>query len=253
MSNSSDLSEALQSDDVEDEEEEQEPEKETVQVIRTWLEDVSGDPDNRNDCSMPVDTHPLGQGGTTLMRMETTNVPMAENTAWYEYPKDNVLPTPDFTDDSGMSMGEYLQLDPALLRGRGTEPSFDLPATCFFDQEPTSPNRQNPSHLAHGMMAENHLFSDGAGCFPPTHTPSLEGSNKVPDCNDWVMGNDASLPGSTSSYPSPTQHNGLPPRPKSAKFRVSITLTCDQAQLALALTQITDFGTGLSISVEKCD
>lgn len=233
---------------MEEEEEEREPEKQNAKVIRTWLEDVSGDTDTQNDGSMT--THASGPGGTALMRMEGINVSMTDNTAWYDYAKESVLPTPDMNEDTGISMDEYLQLDLALLRGRTTEPPFNLPAGCFFEQEQPSPNKRNSPHIPHGLSTENQPLSDTAGCFQPTHATSLAGSNKVAECNDWVVGNNASVSKSTPSFPSPVPHDGTP---KSTKFRVSITLTCDEAQLASALTQLSGFGTGLSISVEKYD
>lgn len=252
ISNSSDNSESMRSDDVEEEEEEREPVKENVKVIRTWLEDVSSDMDIQNDGGLNMRL--TGPGDTTPERMEGINVSMTDNTAWYEYSKESVLPTPEMNEDSGIAMDEYLQLDPALLRGQATEPPFNLPAGCFFEQEQTSPHKRNASHLPHGLSTANQPLSDTAGCTQPTHANLLEGSNKVPECNDWVMGNKtSSVSKSRSSFPSLTPHDGTPPAPKSTKFRVSITLTCDEAQLASALTQLTDFGTGLSISVEKYD
>lgn len=245
----------MPSDDGEEEEEEKEPVKGSVKVIRTWLEDVSSDMDTQNDSSM--NARPSGPGGTTPVRMDGINVAMTENTAWYEYSKENVLPTPaEMEEDDGIAMDEYLQLDPALLRGQPTEPHFNLAPGCFFEQEQTSPHKRNASNLPHGLSTANLPPSDTAACTQPTHANSLEGSNKVPECNDWAMGNTgkaSSVSKSTPSFPSLVPHDGTPSAPKSAKFRVSISLTCDEAQLASALTQLTDFGTGLSISVEKYD
>lgn len=252
ISNSSDNSESAPSEDAEDEEEEQEPEKGHGKEIRTWLEDVSGDMTNQNDGS--INTRPSEPSSTTLTRMEGITVSTTDNTAWYKYPKESVIQTPDMNDDSGIAMSEYLHLDPAVLRGRATEPAFNLPAGGFFDQEQPSPNKRNTSHIPHELSTENQPLSDTAGCFQPTHATSLDGSTKVPECIEWVMGNSASVTKTTPSFPSPVPHgNGTPSAPKSTKFRVSISLTCDQAQLASALTQLTDFGTGLSINVEKYD
>jgi hypothetical protein len=248
ISNSSDNSESNPSDDAEEEEEDREPEKQHGKEIRTWLEDVSGDMTIQRDGS--IKTRASGPGGTVLTRMEGINVSMTDNTTWYKYPKESILPTPDMNDDGGMAMDEYLQLDPDVLRGRGTEPTFSLPPGGFFEQEQPSPNKRNTPHIPHELSTENQPLEDTAGCFQPPHTASLDGSTKVTDCNDWVMGNSASLPKTTPSFPSPVPI-GTPSAPKSTKFRVSITLTCDQAQLASALTQIAEFGTGLSISVEK--
>lgn len=253
ISNSSDNSESMRSDDAaEEEEEEREPVKENVKVIRTWLEDVSSDMDMQTDGGM--NTRPSGPGGTTPVRMEEINVSMPENTPWYEYPKESVLPTLDTNGDSGIAMEDYLQLDPALLRGQATEPPFNLPAGCFFDQQQPSPHKRNTSHLPHGLNTANQPLSDTPGCTQPTHATSLDGSTKFPECNDWVMGKKtSSVSKSTPSFPSLAPHDGTPPAPKSTKFRVSISLTCDEAQLALALPQLTNFGTGLSINVEKYD
>lgn len=251
ITNSSDNSESAPSEDVEEEEEEREPEKEDIREIRTWLEDVSGDVNIQNDGSMSA--RPPGPSSTSLTRMEGITVSTTDNTAWYKYPKESVLRSPDMNDDSGIAMDEYLHLDPAVLRGRPTEPPFNLPAGGFFEQEQPSPNKRNTPHIPHELSTENRPLSDTAGCFQPTHTTSLDGSTKVTECNDWAMGNNPSVPKTTISFPSPVPHNGTPSAPKSTKFRVSITLTCDQAQLASALTQLTDFGTGLSISVEKYD
>lgn len=252
VSNSSDNSESMRSDDAEEEEEEREPVKKHVKVIRNWLEDVSSDMDTQTDGGM--DTRLSGPSGTTPVRMEGINVSMPDNTAWYEYPKESVLPTPDMNEDSGIAMEDYLQLDPALLRGQATESPFNLPAGCYFDQQQPSPHKRNTSHLPQAFSTANQPHSDTAGCAQPTHATSLDGSAKVPECNDWVMGNKASsVSKSTPSFPSLAPHDGTPPAPKSTKFRVSISLTCDEAQLASALTQLTNFGTGLSISVEKQD
>lgn len=244
----------MRSDDVEEEEEERErePVKKNTKGIRTWLEDVSSDMDIQNDGGM--NTRSSGQSGNTPVRMEGINVSMADNTAWYEYPKESVLPTPDMNEDSGIAMDDYLQLDPALLRGQATEPPFNLPGGCFFEQEQPSPHKRNTPHLPHGLSTANEPLSDTAGCTQPTHATSLDGSNKVPECNDWVMGNKASsVSKSTPSFPSLAPRDGTPPAPKSTKFRVSISLTCDEAQLASALSQLTNFGIGLTISVEKFD
>lgn len=260
ISNSSDDSESMRSDDAEEEEEEREPVKQNGKVIRTWLEDVNSDTcmDTQKDGGM--NRRPSGPGGTTTpVRMEGIPVSMPDNTAWYEYPKESVLPTPDMNEDSGIAMEDYLQLDPALLRGQATEPPFNLPAGCFFDQQQPSPqqpspHKRNTSHLPHGMSTANQPLPDTAGCTQPTHAPSLDGSNKVPECNDWVMGNKtSSVSKSTPSFPSLAPHDETPPARKSTKFRLSISLTCDEAQLASALTQLTNFGTGLSINVEKYD
>lgn len=236
----------MQSDDAEEEEEERQPVKENVKVIRTWLEDVNSDGG--------MNTRSSGLSGTTPVTMEGITVSMPDDTAWYDYSKESVLPTPDMNEDSGMAMEDYLQLDPAMLRGQDTEPSFNLTAGCFFDQQQQSPHKRNTSHLPHGLSTVNQPLSDTARCTQPTHAASLDGRNKVPECNDWVMGNKtSSVSKSTPSFPSLAPHDATPPAPKSTKFRVSISLTCDEAQLASALTQLTNFGTGLSISVEKHD
>ena len=242
----------MRSDGAAEEEEEREPVEGNVKVIRTWLEDVSSDMDIQNDGGM--NTRPSGPSGTTPVRMEEINVSMPDNTAWYEYRKESVLPTLDMNEDSGIAMEDYLQLDPALLRGQATEPPFHMPAGCFFDQQQPSPHKRNTSHLPHGLGTANQPLSDTAGCAQITHATSPDGSNKFPECNDWVMGNKtSSVSKSTPSFPSLAPHDGTPPAPKSTKFRVSISLTCDEAQLASALPQLTNFGTGLSISVEKYD
>lgn len=251
ISNSSDNSESMQSDDVEEEEEEREPVKEKGKVIRTWLEDVSSDMDTQTDGGM---NRPASRpSGTMSVRMEGINVAMPDNTAWYEYPKESVLPTPDMNEDSGIAMEEYLHLDPALLRDQAPEPPFNLQGGCFFGQEPPSPHKRNASDLPPGLSTANQPLSDTARCTQNTQATSLQGSNKGPECNDWVTGNKTtSVSKPTPSFPSLTPHDETPPAPKSAKFRVSITLTCDEMQLASALTQLTGFGAGLSISVEKC-
>lgn len=244
----------MRSDDFEEEEEEREPVREPAKangkIIHTWLEEVSSDMDVQNDGE--ANTRPSGPGGTTPVRMEGMNVSMTGNTAWYEYPKESVLPTPDMNEDGGIVMEDYLQLDPALLRGQGSEPAFNLPPGCYFEHEQPSSHKRNASHLAPGLSTANQPLSDNAACTQPTHAASLEGGNKVPECNDWVMSNKtASVARSTPSFPSLGPRDRTPSALKSTKFRVSITLTCDEAQLASALTQLTDFGTGLSISVEK--
>lgn len=257
ISNSSDDSESMRSDDAEEEEEEREPVKQNGKVIRTWLEDVSSDRETQKDGGM--NRRPSGPSGTTPVRMEGISVSMPDDTAWYEYPKESVLPTPDMNEDSVIAMEDYLQLDPALLRSQATEPSFNLPAGCFLDQQQLSPQQPSPhkrniSHIPHGLSTANQPPPDTAGCTQTTHAPSLDGGNKVAECNDWVMGNKtSSVSKSTPSFPSLAPHDGTPPAPKSTKFRLSISLTCDEAQLASALTQLTSFGTGLSINVEKYD
>lgn len=256
----------MPSDDVEEEEEECEPEKENVKEIRSWLEDVSGDLNIHNDGSMNI--RPSGPSCTGLIELEGINASMTDNAAWYEYSKETVLPTPDMNDDSGIAMSDYLQLDPALMRGRGSGPPFNMPAGGFFEHEQPSPNTRKTSYIPHELGTENQPLSDTTGCFQPNHAVSLEGSTKVAEGSDWVMGNNASLPRTTPipsplgnpasapktrPFPSPVSHSVTPSAPKSTKFRVSITLTCDQAELASALTKLTDIGDGLSIKVEQYD
>lgn len=252
ISNSSDNSESMPSDDVEEEEEEREPVREKVKGIHTWLEDVSSDKSIQTDGGM--NARPSSRpNGTMPVRMEGINVAITDNTVWYEYPKESVLPTPDMDEENGMAMDEYLQLDPALLRDPATEPTFHLAPGSFFEQEPPSPHKRNASHLPHGLSSTNQPLSDTTGGTQPgtqpTHAPSLEGSNRGPECN--MENKTSSVSRSTPSFPSLAPHDGTPLAPKSTKFRVSISLTCDEAQLASALTQLTNFGSGLSISVEK--
>ncbi|OHF04552.1 myb family transcription factor [Colletotrichum orchidophilum] len=215
ISNSSDNSESMRSDDAEGEEE-TEPVKENVKVIRTWLKDVSSDMDTQNDGGM--NTRPSGPIGSPPVRMEGINVSMPDNTAWYEYAKESVLPTPDMNEGSGIAMEDYLQLDPALLRGQATEPPFNLPAGCFFDEQQQSLHKRNTSHLPDAMSTANQTLSDTAGCAQHTHAHSLDGSNQVTECNDAVVGSKTSVSKSTP-FTSLAPHDETPPTLKSTKFR----------------------------------
>ncbi|KAG8166476.1 hypothetical protein KVR01_002165 [Diaporthe batatas] len=250
ISNSSENSESLRSDDMEDEEEEREPVNKKVKVIRTWLEDLGSDTDVQTDGGM--NTRPSGQNETTPVRMDGINVAMTDNTAWYDYPKENVLPTPGINEDSGMAMDEYLQLDPALLRDQAPGPPFHVAGGCFYGEEPPSPQKRNTPDLPHGLSTATQPLSDTARCTQITNGTSLAGSNKGLECDDWVMASKtASVAKSTPSFPSLPPHDRAASTPKSRRFRVSVTLTCDEGQLASALTQLTGFGAGLSVSVEN--
>lgn len=72
----------------------------------------------------------------------------------------------------------------------------------------------------------------------------------------WVLG---TLPGGNSLAPSPPSWHQESPASSlgslvsssSSKFRVSITMACDQDQLVSVITQLSQYGTAPSINVQK--
>lgn len=101
------------------------------------------------------------------------------------------------------------------------------------------------------MEQEANSYEKASSTTPlPSPGPSIGAIVAASKSKDWTTGNNA--PGnSPSSSPSLVTQLGTSSATSASKLRVSITLTCDQAQLVSVMTQLTDYGTGVSINVEK--
>ncbi|KAJ0108721.1 hypothetical protein J7T55_011211 [Diaporthe amygdali] len=289
-SNWSERSEVVNSDDEEDEEEEDEPEEETDQVIHAWLDDASNDSSN-NASSRNTQRAGTGSAENARLGTINVSMPDDALASWDEWAKTSLptpnathdsLPTLSPIEGESMGVDEYLQLDPALLLSGSAQQSFNIPGSCFFESDEPCTATQNTSYALYDttgcfqptpvtnspgslaqtpagkdpmtgvvMEQEANSYEKASSTTPlPSPGPSIGAIVAASKSKDWTTGNNA--PGnSPSSSPSLVTQLATSSATSTSKLRVSITLTCDQAQLVSVMTQLTDYGTGVSINVEK--